>query len=475
MNDLRYCIVSEYGSSNNRPHYHALFFVTIPKLTPLEFIRFVQRAWNFKKRGTTDTRAHKTYGQCTAAEKALIRSGREFVANGRLRSGNITSIIDSSEVSSTSYRNLLVDGSLKAINYVSKYISKEQPREKEIESIISAHYLKEHQSEQDRNDLSEYLSKYEYKARHWQSAGLGDYILDLNPDHLKLMEDNSLPVHSSKGIIHKSVPSYIRNKLFYRYEKVLDSQGSPVLTASGRVRRTKVLSDFGREFLLSHLEDRISDKVQTYKNFLYNPYLYEDSASAISDARTEDWFNEFYRNIGFREEKTIPQYDFFGESIIGYKKEIVTSHFSSEQLDSRLRELAIYELFYRNRYFQKNYYINNVIQERALPDYREMFLSSFNKNVHIADNHKLLKLSVDGKRYEYLFFRPDYRNTKRSPGHGTIIINDSCYRDRFYHFDSALKDIEKLSAELNKFKETAQKDRLALKERYRVIREKMTG
>lgn len=137
VNDLRYCIVSEFGSDGNRPHYHALFFVTIPDLTPLDFLRFVQRAWNFRKRGFTDTRTHKRLSSCTEEELKLIRKGKEFC------NGTITSIIDPSPISATSYTNAIVTQT-QAINYVSKYISKQQPREREIESVIKAHYFAEH-------------------------------------------------------------------------------------------------------------------------------------------------------------------------------------------------------------------------------------------------------------------------------------------------------------------------------------------
>lgn len=45
--------VSEYGGEYQRPHYHALFFVTMKGITPLEFRNYVRKSWIY---GFTDKR-----------------------------------------------------------------------------------------------------------------------------------------------------------------------------------------------------------------------------------------------------------------------------------------------------------------------------------------------------------------------------------------------------------------------------------
>lgn len=201
-------------------------------------------------------------------------------------------------------------------------------------------------------------------------------ILGITDDYDSLLTGKSVPVITSKGKMFRNAPFYIKNKLLYNYEKVFDDQGNPVLTSSGRQRRVKVLSAFGKAYKERHLEELIDQRAASYKQFLINPQLYEGFASQISDATVTDWQNEFYKNIGFCEEKEIPVYDYYGEKILKYKKERTLTSFTEDQLDSRLRELAIYELFYKDRYFQTEYYLNNQKVSRELPDYREMFLSS---------------------------------------------------------------------------------------------------
>lgn len=170
---------SEYGGTTYRPHYHALFFVTIPDMTPEVFDRYVGRAW---KKGIRD----------------MEHTVQERVVNGQ-----------------------------GAISYVSKYINKDIDFEEVFTKQRDAIQRKELEAARLSDDpfaplkidiTDEEDMKY-IRPFHRQSKGFGECIKDMcSFDDIErgrvLLRDEDVP----EGFKEVKVPQYIDRKLFYDYD-----------------------------------------------------------------------------------------------------------------------------------------------------------------------------------------------------------------------------------------------------------------
>lgn len=175
--NLRYFFTSEYGDPLQhtfRPHYHPVFFVTIPYMTPLRFQFFVRRAW--------------PHGRCDLDTPLYpIKDPK----TGKMRGRVLTDI--------------------SVTNYVSKYVNKPFKYTKLLEKF--------------RDDNN--LTKEEYniiRPYHRESKGFGLSLADnfYNPDTDEFYNNHDLML--TKGKVHffdfgehrtYPMPAYLKRKLFY--------------------------------------------------------------------------------------------------------------------------------------------------------------------------------------------------------------------------------------------------------------------
>lgn len=193
--NLKYFITSEFGGKTHRPHYHVLFFISIPNLSVRKFWRFLNKSW--------------IYG-----------------------------IIDRFK----NCENRVVNSSA-ALSYVAKYVGKDQE--------WNENSMSEMQKVLFRKDIEQ------FQPFHLQSQGFG--VDFLNFVNLNTILEKGIIEMKEKGFINKfAIPDYYRRKLFYYYDK----------DEFGKVHWH--LNDFGKEFKVNRLEDKIDSCVQQFRDIYYN-------------------------------------------------------------------------------------------------------------------------------------------------------------------------------------------------------------
>lgn len=193
--NFKYFIASEYGTDNrysHRPHYHALFFVS-GNISPLEFSRQVSKDWLY---GRTDGYPWKS------AEYVL--SHNTF--------------------------NKLDAGTLRGLQYVTKYIQKSSEYQKQIDKILddtmscivakfSAQGLDNWQSSshfwRTREALARHINQF-----HRQSTELGAIFLE-SVDVSKMIANPCVTMPDTHFVIKKiPLPTYYLRKIFYERVEV---------------------------------------------------------------------------------------------------------------------------------------------------------------------------------------------------------------------------------------------------------------
>ena len=173
---LKYFITCEYGgdgpNATYRPHYHALFFVCVPGVTPEWFADYLHRCW--KDKGFCDTNNIDARKRHTPQERVVNAQG--------------------------------------ALSYVSKYVCKDFDFQRVLdgqERNTDAHLTipKECIPESTLKDMLPF---------HRQSNGLGLSMKDMIPEEDLLSGRVSIPdsIHGTKYV---SLPQYIDRKVYYNY------------------------------------------------------------------------------------------------------------------------------------------------------------------------------------------------------------------------------------------------------------------
>lgn len=166
VNNLKYFFVSEYGEKKGRPHYHSIFYVSIPNITPDAFYRTLKESWNL---GIL-YEYHKDGSSVNVSEKVINGQG--------------------------------------AINYVAKYVTKPLEYMNRLEPFL----------------LSNNISKEDFKnfvPFHRQSQGFGIDII--NQQDYQLMFNTGKMVYNDVAGKHiVDIPTYIKRKLFYICKKYTD-------------------------------------------------------------------------------------------------------------------------------------------------------------------------------------------------------------------------------------------------------------
>lgn len=167
--NLKYFITSEYGGNKHRPHYHVLFFINIPNLDVKTFWQFLNKAW--------------IYGFCD----------RYNTCQNRI-------------VNSTA-----------ALNYVSKYVQKDQ----EWQTVVDQKIARLSKIGLDAH-FQEHLK--DYQPFHIQSQHYGaNFLKFTNLDDI--LRQGFIQIPDRKYLIKNyAIPTYYKRILFYYKERTADNK-----------------------------------------------------------------------------------------------------------------------------------------------------------------------------------------------------------------------------------------------------------
>lgn len=178
INNLKYFFVSEYGEKYGRPHYHCIFYVTIPNMTPDIFYQYLNKSWQL---GILDI-YHKDNSPKPPSEKVINGQG--------------------------------------AINYVAKYVVKPAQYVQRLQKFMSYHSISK--------DCFD-----KFRPFHRQSRGFGIDILH-QQDYDFMFETGKVRYIDTSGIHLVSIPMYIKRKMWYEQQKYTDGTPHWVLNDAGK-------------------------------------------------------------------------------------------------------------------------------------------------------------------------------------------------------------------------------------------------
>lgn len=200
--NIKYFVTSEYGGKKHRPHYHVLFFITVPNLTVDTFWYYLNKAWKF---GFIDRRS-------TAPTRVV--------------------------------------NSQAALNYVAKYVQKDQ----EWQSVVDAKLARLKRIGADAKLLQ---NLKDYQPFHRQSQGYGENFLkyiNLN----SLLQNGFVTIPDRQYVIKNyALPMYYKRKLFYYCIK-----------EDNKYRW--ILNDFGKRFKVNQLDNVIKSTASKYRTIINN-------------------------------------------------------------------------------------------------------------------------------------------------------------------------------------------------------------
>lgn len=248
---FRFFLVSEYGHTTHRPHYHVLFFVYCA-CPLLEFRRYVSDAWSISFPSNTDpdfiSNLQKRY-DVFKNRYWRDRFGKYHFAIGHIdnpgdprtlligqcekRDGKWVFVGPSADVSNSVF----------AINYIVKYLSKVDTWYNHLRSVIyrwrtglksaltlepSATNLLYAEFLQDKKNR-QLIDKI--KPFHRQSSSFG--ITFLNELYENPGMDKAVLNSGDKGLSYISIPLYYLRKRFYTLHSFIDGTKSWHLNADG--------------------------------------------------------------------------------------------------------------------------------------------------------------------------------------------------------------------------------------------------
>lgn len=244
---LRYILTSEYGSSENcthRPHYHILFFVSFP-IKPIELSRLISRSWSLGK--TDGVRPYDDCVQCPVrsyCRGTCIYQTSEYVQRERL------------------VTNSTPANTMKCVNYVTKYISKDMYISGELQTNVDL--LWRYLCPDYKTDYFQYRQYRKFCSQvlpfHLQSLGFGRSLIeDLGKsigeyDYLTKTNQVHLPTGKIDVVRSVALPRYYQRKLYYDYKK-----------EDGRVRW--FLHDRGIDAKVARLDHEIATFMRDYRAF----------------------------------------------------------------------------------------------------------------------------------------------------------------------------------------------------------------
>lgn len=256
--NIKYFITSEYGGKTHRPHYHVLFFITVPNLDVKTFWQYLNKAWKF---GIIDRRA-------TAPNRVV--------------------------------------NSTAAINYVAKYVQKDQEWQSVVDAKLSR--LRRIGCE------DKFKSKLkDFQPFHLQSQGFGANFLSYTSLD-DILNNGFITIPDRKYLIKNyAIPTYYKRKLFYNLVK--DDDG----------KNHWKLNELGVEYKCNQLDNIINNQLHKYQTTIDNLRQYNsfDSfdlsvvprlISQYLDGRTLREFTIYstvFRNRMWSSSKPLPDYHKF--------------------------------------------------------------------------------------------------------------------------------------------------------------------
>lgn len=240
-NCFKYFLCSEYGGKRHRPHYHILFFVKNPKLDVLNLKHSINKSWWY---GITDS---------------ILTTKKRVVNN------------------------------MAAINYVAKYVTKDQEYQSTIDKKLN--YLMNTFKNQELDNLKEHLK--DMRPFHLQSQSYGLSML-YDQRLLRLAEQECSAELPIDGRLPKKLflPMYFQRKLFYDLVKDGD-------------KRRWVLNDLGYTFKMGQIEkstrllkDRYTTIYNNLDQYTDNPLYFKWRIDKCLDGRSIEDFTKyvlFYR------------------------------------------------------------------------------------------------------------------------------------------------------------------------------------
>lgn len=208
----KYFLVSEYGGTTTRPHYHVIFFLQ-PQVNWFNFVEKCRQKW--------------TYGFLFPKYDARL-----------------SCYVDS-------FNHPVEPPVIKSIHGCAKYVSKYITKDMDFFGLpIVQQFINE--NPRYRALIAKYLPK------HWQSNHLGISVID----HLDLMDDASFSDAFRRGILNPvtfkyvPIPQFVINKLLFINVK------SDRIGKHGKPLYDRFISDYGRNFFKQVFQIRLARTCQ---------------------------------------------------------------------------------------------------------------------------------------------------------------------------------------------------------------------
>lgn len=261
--NLKYFFVSEYGGLTHRPHYHFIFYITINGITAEVINDFVVKSWRL---GIND----------------IDKTPQQKVIDG-----------------------------FGAINYVAKYVVKDDEYLKTIER-----YCKKYGIDDDDYKL--------LKPFHRQSIGFGEDIINQN-DYQFLFDTGKMILTDTTGYHEVTIPMYIKRKLWYKLVKNEDGTLRWILNKEGQKQWKKTA-----RLKVQKMAERFDSLYRSIDTFIEDESII-DIKTEIDDRMENRSFYDlavysfFYKGKVVVDRSSLPSVD----QMIGAKFEYQSNDYSS--------------------------------------------------------------------------------------------------------------------------------------------------
>lgn len=381
--NFKIIVVSEYGGSTHRPHYHLLAHCKVPNLPPVLLSKLIRDSW--------------PHGNC-----------------------DLRCLDDR-----------IVDGP-GALNYVSKYICKDDDFIETLEKTINDHEAKLPQVEFYRIFTKDRIKKI--KGFHRQSNGYGLSILTpgvlyANPE-LSLFQDGCICMPDRDQIVKQvKIPQYIMRKLYYDLvedHEITDDDGKPL--------HRWVLNETGIQFKAEHLSRDVDHLAAKFDEVEKNLQQIDPT---LDNQRYVELKNTIHSLLGDRSYFDLALYH------LGYRGKLYDYHHQPlpdiyEMLDLLSPSNEFTCIVHDRNKKPSPFDINLVdlvfkhlsVEESLLVDYLDTQGVTNSAVQHVINIQDLLKFSIDQNSYDEFknfddlicIFEPFFRLISQSK-HETFIKN----------------------------------------------------